>query len=69
MSKKKAAKKMSSTAQERRPVAVTLKGSEEWKEWLERASEHCRTTVSAFIDLATAEYAKVRGFHEESPKR
>jgi uncharacterized protein (DUF1778 family) len=69
MPKKKAAKNMSDTAQERRSVAVTLKGSEEWKDWLEGAAEHCRTTVSAFLDLAAAEYAKVRGYKKEAPKR
>jgi uncharacterized protein (DUF1778 family) len=69
MAKKKVARKMSSNTQERRSVAVTLKGTEEWKDWLEQAADHCRVTVSAFIDFAAAEYAKAHGFKKEPPKR
>lgn len=69
MAKKKVAKKMLKTAPEHRSVAVTLKGSEEWKEWVERAAKHCRLTVSAFMDAAAAEYAKMRGFTEGPPER
>lgn len=57
------------TTRERKTVAVTLKGSEEWKNWLERAAKHCRLTVSAFIDTAAMELAKSRGFKEEPPER
>ena len=54
---------------ERRPVAVTMKGSEEWKEWLERAAAHSRMSVSMFLDFATVQYAKSQGFDEPPPDR
>lgn len=69
MAKKKAPKMVTKIVQEPRSVAVTLKGSEEWKDWVERASKHCRLTVSGFLDAAAAEYAKMRGFTEEPPER
>lgn len=69
MAKKKATKPKAKTVQERRSVAVTIKGNEEWKEWLEQVADHCRVTVSAFLDSAAAEYAKTRGFTKEPPKR
>jgi hypothetical protein len=65
---KKKAKRMK-PGETRRSVAVVIKGHEEWKVWLEEAADHCRITVSAFLDTAAAEYAKIRGFKKEPPKR
>jgi uncharacterized protein (DUF1778 family) len=67
VAKKKA--KRTKPGKTRRPVAVVIKGSAEWKAWLEEAADHCRTTVSAFLDTAAVEYAMVRGFKKEPPKR
>lgn len=69
MAKKKASKTKAKPVQERRAVAVTIKGNEAWRDWLEEASDHCRVTISAFLDSAAAEYAKMRGFTKEPPKR
>lgn len=69
MAKKKATKPKAKIVQERRAVAVTIKGNEEWKEWLEMVAKHCRITVSSLIDLAVTDYAKGKGIKEEPPER
>jgi hypothetical protein len=53
----------------RKPVAVTLKGSPEWKAWLEGLSEHCRLDVAKVIDLALVDYAKRAGYDSPAPLR
>ncbi len=53
----------------RRPVAVTIKGNEEWKAWLEEAAAHCRLSVSALVDIAVARYAKAEGYDKKPPER
>jgi hypothetical protein len=53
----------------RRQVAVNLKGNDDWKEWLQRASDHCRMSVSALVDVAVTRYVKAQGFDEPPPKR
>ncbi len=56
------------TAPGRLAVAFTLKGSPEWKAWVEELANHSRTDVSKLIDLALVEYAKARGIRD-APKR
>lgn len=51
------------------PVVVGIKGTRAWKEWLEKAADHCRMSVSGLIDKAVSEYAKKEGFDEPPPKR
>jgi hypothetical protein len=53
----------------RRPVALTVKGSEEWRAWLDRAARHCRLSTSALVDLAVTQYARAQGFEEAPPER
>ncbi len=53
----------------RKPVAVTIKGTQEWREWVEEAAAHCRLSVSALVDLAVARYAKAEGFAKKPPER
>lgn len=53
----------------RKPVALTIKGDPEWRIWLEEASAHCRMSVSAFVDVACAKYAKSEGFARKPPER
>lgn len=54
---------------ERRPIAVTIKGSEEWKAWLERGAKFSRLSVSGLVEHAVLDYLKRKGFTEESPER
>ena len=69
MAKKRSTKTKTSVTPERRMLAVTMKGSEEWKGWLEEAAKHCRISVSSLIDLSVTEYVKARGFKKEPPER
>jgi hypothetical protein len=65
------AKKTTPTAKskERLAVVVTLKGSPEWKAWLDELSDQFRTDNSKVIDLALVEFAKAHGFKREAPRR
>jgi hypothetical protein len=52
-----------------RPTALTIKGRPEWREWVDRGAEFCRTDVAKLVDAALVEYLKQRGFDEPAPKR
>jgi hypothetical protein len=52
-----------------RPTAVTIKGRPEWRAWVDRGAEYCRTDVAKLVDAALVEYLKQRGFDEPAPKR
>lgn len=54
---------------ERKAVVVALKGSPEWKAWVDDLAAHCRTDLSKLVDLALVELAKSRGFGREAPQR
>lgn len=62
-------KKPDGSGPARRPMALAIKGSAEWKAWLERGAKKCRLSVSTLVDLAVAEYLKAHGFDEEPPER
>jgi hypothetical protein len=69
MDKPKRPDKKSARASVRQPTAITIRGSKEWRDWVERGSEHCRTDSSKLIDIALAFYLKAQGFNEPAPKR
>jgi hypothetical protein len=52
-----------------RPTALTVKGNLEWRDWVERVAEHCRTDIAKLVDAAIVEYAEKRGFAEKPPRR
>jgi len=52
-----------------RPTAMTIKGRPEWRAWVERAADFCRTDVAKLVDAALVEYLKNRGFDEPAPRR
>jgi hypothetical protein len=66
MGKKKAIPK---PEPERRLTALAIKGSAEWRAWVQEAAEFCRTDTSKLVDAAILEYARKRGFTKEPPKR
>ncbi len=51
------------------PSGITIRGSAEWRAWVDRGAEFCRTDTSKLIDAALIEYLKARGFTEPPPKR
>jgi hypothetical protein len=52
-----------------KPTALTIKGTLEWRDWVDRGARHCRTDVAKLVDAALLEYLKARGFTEEAPER
>jgi hypothetical protein len=56
-------------AADRMAIVVTLKGSAEWKDWVDALADYCRTDVSKLIDQALVELAKSKGFTKEAPRR
>jgi hypothetical protein len=53
----------------RQPTAITVRGSKEWRDWLERGASHCLTDVAKLVDVAVSQYLKAQGFDEPRPKR
>jgi len=64
-----AKKKKPENPVDRKQIALSIKGSQEWKDWLERAAAHANMSVSAFVDRASRVYAKKEGFDEPGPQR
>ena len=54
---------------ERRAIAVTIKGNEDWKTWLEAEADDYGISVSAYVDLALRAFAKANGSKRPIPKR
>lgn len=53
----------------RLPPALVVRGSSEWKAYIERGAKHCRLNVSTLADLAIARYLREQGFTEIPPPR
>jgi hypothetical protein len=53
----------------RLPVALTVKGSPEWKEWVEEGAKFCLTDVSKLVDMAVTTYLRGQGFDKPRPER
>lgn len=70
---KRAAKRPAERPAERptgaKPTALTIRGSLEWRAWVERGADHCRTDVAKLVDAAVIDYLKARGFEETPPRR
>jgi hypothetical protein len=52
-----------------RPTALTIKGTLEWRAWVDEGAEHCRTDVAKLVDAALVHYLKAQGFLKPPPKR
>lgn len=50
------------------PNVVSMRGTPQWKAWLDRLALHCRATPSALIDRALAELARREGFEDPPPR-
>ncbi len=51
-----------------REMVVGMRGSTEWKTWLDELAEHCRLNKVDVIDLALVDFAAKQGF-KAPPKR
>lgn len=61
--------KKSAPKPEPKPTVISLKGSGEWRVWLQELSSHCRTDAAKVIDAALIDYAKTKGFMKKAPPR
>jgi hypothetical protein len=61
--------KSKAPASDRPSIAVTLRGSQEWKAWIEAGARFCRTDVAKLLDSAVVDYLKARGFDQPAPER
>lgn len=52
-----------------KPIIATLRGSPEFKAYLERAAKLDRCAVSLFLERAAIVYAKRLGLTEKPPER
>lgn len=50
-------------------IAVTLRGSPEWKAWVEALAAHARLDVAKVIDRALIDFATKEGFTTKAPER
>ena len=56
---------------QRGPVenAISLRGTREWRDWLNRLAKHCRADGSTVIDQTLARHAREVGFHDPPSRR
>lgn len=48
---------------------MTIRGSDDWRDWVHRLAEHMRLKSSDLIDRALVELADKHGFKERPPQR
>jgi hypothetical protein len=53
----------------RKTIIVAVKGSPEWRDWLNRGADFLRLSTATVVDLAVISYLKANGFKEPPPKR
>jgi hypothetical protein len=63
------AKKKSSPKPVKQHSILTLKGTEEFSDWLKRLADHTGLPVTNTIDQALLHFAKSQGFDEPMPRR
>jgi len=47
---------------------LSIRGTPEWRAWLESFANECRVTPTALLDLAVAEKAARQGFKQPPPR-
>ena len=67
VAKKRVVKPAPKTASSQ-PNAITIRGSTDWKTWLEEFAGRMRSRPTAIIDLALAKLAHQEGFREPPPR-
>ncbi|WP_422931411.1 hypothetical protein [Singulisphaera sp. PoT] len=65
----------SGESQKSRPIAITVRGHDEWRGWANRLAEFTSkklglpVSLSALVGMALSDYARKIGFKEEPPDR
>ena len=53
----------------RKGNVFSIRGSQEWRDWVGRLADHNRLKVADVIDRALVAYARQEGFTEPAPRR
>lgn len=53
---------------EAKPIVVAIRGSAEFKDWLERYAHHNRSTVAQVVERALAVLSSRDGFEQPPPR-
>lgn len=69
MAKAKKVVVVEETADRPRRTVLTIKGTDEWREWLTGLSKALRMPTSTIVDHALIKYAKDQGYTVEAPER
>lgn len=69
MARKKTSKPAAPEQAGPRRTVLTIKGTDEWRSWLEELADHLRMPTSTIVDHALVRYAKEQGFAKPAPKR
>ena len=67
--KKQASKPAPAEVPSPRGMILSVRGTPEWRDWLNRLAEHNRVKVADAIDHAVVAWARQTGFTEPPPKR
>jgi hypothetical protein len=51
-----------------KPMVLGMRGSPDWKAWLDALAAECRVNLVTLIDHALVEYAAKRGFRPPPPR-
>jgi hypothetical protein len=62
-------KKKAESAGDPRMFGIAIRGSREWRDWVNRLADFRRMKATDMVDQALVEYAERHGFEEEAPKR
>jgi len=55
--------------QNRKPMAIQMRGSDEWRAWVERGAAHIGLKTPTLVDQAVRLYLRENGFTEPPPER
>jgi hypothetical protein len=62
-------RKRKSRDPEPRPIALTIRGRADWKEWVGQLADHERISINELVDRALVRYAREIGFKAVAPER
>jgi hypothetical protein len=54
---------------EPRPIALTIRGRQDWKEWVASLAAFERISVNELVDRALVRYAREAGYKTGAPER
>jgi hypothetical protein len=54
---------------EPRPIALTIRGRQQWKEWVASLAEFERVSINELVDRALVKYAREVGYKAGAPER